>query len=48
MNLGVCGVIWQPEKFDVKWLKELISVDTFAETSNNLNVCGRFKYFAQI
>ena len=31
----------------VKNLTELISVDIFLETSNNLNVCGSFKYFEQ-
>ena len=29
MNLSVCGVIWRSVKFDVKTLKELISVDIF-------------------
>ena len=34
--------------FDVKNLTELISVDIFLETSNNLNVCGSLKYFEQL
>ena len=45
MFLGACGATWRPERFDAKSLTELITVDIFfADPSNNLNVCGDFKY----